>query len=325
MAEMNLSKNFYNEEGLNTGATREGFGAGLLELGKKNPQVVALTADVGGSTKVSDFAAAYPERFVQVGVAEQNLVTVASGLAAEGKIPFAAAFGAFSPGRNWEQIRTTICYNNVPVHVVATHTGLSVGEDGATHQILEDIALMRSLPNMTVVIPADYEQAYKATLAVAKHNAPTYMRLSRASFPKFTTARTPFVLGKADVYRSGKDVTLLATGTQVYEALMAAEMVRDVLSVEVINVHTIKPLDSATILRSARKTGLVVTAEDHQINAGLGGAVAELLSEQLPTRLVRVGVQDRFGESGPDVALWKKYGIDRTGIARVLKAAAKKK
>lgn len=322
---MKLHKHIYNEEKLPSGSTREGFGQGLLELGKRNTEVVALSADVTGSTKVNMFADAFPERFIQTGVAEQNMATVASGLAAEGKVVFAAAFGAFSPGRNWEQIRTTICYNDQPVNMVATHTGLSVGEDGATHQVLEDIALMRSLPNMAVVVPADYEQARTAVAAVARHTHPTYLRLGRANFPTFTTRNTPFELGKAQVLQRGTDLTLIATGTQVYEALMAAHALRDRYSVEVINVHTIKPLDAATILRSARKTGRVITVEDHQVIGGLGGAVAEVLCEKAPTPLVRLGVQDAFGESGTVEQLWKKHGIDRAGIIRAVQKMMSRK
>lgn len=295
---------------------RKGFGRGLLEAGKRNRQVVAACADLTDSTQMSLFRDAYPERFIEIGVAEQNLVTIGSGLAGVGKIPFVSSYAAFSPGRNWEQIRTTICLNDRPVKIVGSHAGVSVGPDGATHQMLEDIALMRALPNMVVIAPGDSLEAERATLAMAADSRPNYMRLAREKTPVITTAKTPFEIGKAYVYREGRDITLVATGTMTYQAMVAAEILaKDGIDAEVVHVPTIKPLDETTILKSAHKTGGVVTAEEAQIIGGLGGAVAELLSEKLPTPLKRIGMQDRFGESGQPEELLKHFGLTATHIA----------
>lgn len=289
---------------------RKGFGRGLVEAGKRDEQVVAVCADLTDSTQISLFRDAFPERFVEVGVAEQNLVTVGSGLAAMGKIPFVSSYAAFSPGRNWEQIRTTICLNDRPVKIVGAHAGLYTGKDGATHQMLEDIALMRSLPNMVVLAPGDSVEAEKMTLAMAADGRPNYIRLTREPTPVFTTADTPFAIGKAYVYTPGHDITIVATGTMTYPALVAAEkLFKDGIDAEVIHCPTIKPLDAATILTSAAKTKRVITVEEAQINGGLGGAVAELLSEELPTRLKRMGVRDRFGESGDPAELLQHHGL----------------
>lgn len=291
--------------------TRKGFGRGLVKAGEADEQVVALCADLTGSTQIEPFAKAFPERYVQVGIAEQNLVTVASGMAKMGKIPFTASYAAFSPGRNWEQIRTTICLNNQPVKIVGAHAGLYTGPDGATHQMLEDIALMRVLPNMVVVVPGDSIEAEKATLALAADSRPGYIRLARDNSPVVTTADTPFEIGKAYVYSPGLDVTIVTTGVMTPIALRAAEKLfhNDGIDVEVVHVPTIKPLDGATILTSARKTGKVVTLEEAQINGGLGGAVAELLSEHLPVPVYRMGVVDRFGQSGTPEELLNHYGL----------------
>lgn len=298
---------------------RAGFGRGLLEAGRRDENVVALCADLTGSTKMDLFAKEFPERFVQIGVAEQNLVTVASGLAAMGKIPFASSYAAFSPGRNWEQIRTTIALNDRPVKIVGSHAGVSVGPDGATHQMLEDIALMRALPNMVVVAPADAIEAEKATLALAEDSRPAYLRLAREATPVITSERTPFSLNRAQVFSPGRDVTIVATGTMTYHALLAAEMLyKEGVDAEVIHLPVIKPLDAVTILQSVQKTGAVVTAEEAQINAGLGGAVAELLSENLPTPLRRVGMRDRFGESGQPDELFKHFGLDANHIVKTI-------
>jgi transketolase len=294
---------------------RKGFGRGLLEAGKRDENVVAACADLTDSTQMSLFKAEFPDRFIEIGVAEQNLVTVASGMSALGKIPFVSSYAAFSPGRNWEQIRTTICLNDRPVKVVGSHAGVSVGPDGATHQMLEDIALMRVLPNMMVVVPGDALEAEKATLAMAADSRPSYLRLAREATPIITTADTPFELGKAYVYESGEDVTLIATGTMTYQALLAAELLyKDGISAEVVHVPTIKPLDAETILKSVRKTKCVVTVEEGQIIGGLGGAIAELLSEQYPAKLKRIGMQDRFGESGEPNELLKHFGLDAAHI-----------
>jgi transketolase len=295
---------------------KKGYGQGLLEAGKTNPNVVAASSDVTTSTGTDAFASEFPDRFVQVGVAEQNLVTVASGLAAMGKKPFVAAYGSFSPGRNWEQIRTTICINDQPVTVVGTHVGVSDSPDGATHQMLEDIALMRALPNMTVIAPIDSQEAHKATLALADYKMPAYMRIARDDTAIITTEQTPFQIGKAYVYEKGSDVSIMATGRMTYHALLAAEeLFKSGIDAEVIHVPTIKPLDGITILGSAKKTGRVVTVEEHQVNGGFGGAIAEFLSEHHPVQLLRVGVKDRFGESGTSQELFEHLGLDYKHIA----------
>jgi transketolase len=296
---------------------RKGFGRGLVIAGKKDDNVVAACADLTDSTQMNLFRDEFPERFIEIGVAEQNLVTFGAGMAAMGKIPFVSSYAAFSPGRNWEQIRTTICLNERPVKIVGSHAGISVGPDGATHQMLEDIALMRVLPHMVVIAPCDSLEAERATLAMAAdHKNPGYLRLAREKTPIVTTDKTPFEIGKAYVYREGKDITLLATGTMTYHAMVAAEVLaKDGIDAEVIHVPTIKPLDDETILKSVRKTGLAITAEEAQINAGFGGAIAELLSEHHPVPLKRIGMQDRFGESGEPSQLMEHFGLTATHIA----------
>lgn len=296
---------------------RKGFGRGLLAAGKKDDAVVAACADLTSSTAMNLFAEEFPERYIEIGVAEQNLVTVGAGLAAMGKIPFVSSYAAFSPGRNWEQIRTTIALNERPVKIVGSHAGVSVGPDGATHQMLEDIALMRVLPHMVVIAPCDSVEAEKATLAMAADKVrPTYLRLAREATPILTTDKTPFEIGKAYVYREGKDITLLGTGTMTYHVMVAAEILaRDGIDAEVIHVPTIKPLDEATILASIRKTGAAVTAEEAQVAAGFGGMIAELLAENCPVPMKRVGMQDRFGESGEPEELLKHFGLTATHIA----------
>lgn len=297
-------------------ANRAGFGRGLLKAGQQNSDIVGLCADLTDSTKMNAFADAFPERFVQVGVAEQNLVTVASGLAAVGKIPFAASYAAFSPGRNWEQIRTTICLNDQPVKIVGSHTGLYTGYDGATHQMLEDIALMRSLPNMVVIAPADSVEAEKATLALAQDKRPGYLRLVRDVTPVFTTNRTPFSLETAQVLKDGTDLTIVATGTMTYPSLAAAHQLASIgIDAEVVHVPVIKPLDGQTVLKSAKKTGRVITVEEAQIAAGFGSAIAEFLGEHHPTPIKRIGMNDRFGESGDPPSLLKAFGFTPKQIA----------
>lgn len=289
---------------------RKGFGRGLLEAGKRNENVVAACADLTDSTQMSLFKKEFPKRFVEIGVAEQNLVTVGSGMAAMGKIPFVSSYAAFSPGRNWEQIRTTICLNDQPVKIVGSHAGISVGPDGATHQMLEDIALMRVLPNMVVVAPGDSVEAEKATLALAEDRRPAYLRLAREATPIITTDKTPFAIGKAYVMTEGTDLTIVATGTMTYHAMVAAEkLFKEGIDVEVVHCPTIKPLDAVTILKSVEKTKCVITAEEAQINGGLGGAVAELLSEEFPAPLKRIGIRDRFGESGAPDELMHHFGL----------------
>jgi len=308
---------------------RNGFGDGLAEAGEKNSQVVGLCADLTESTRMEAFAKKFPERFVQIGVAEQNLASVASGMAALGKIPFISSYAMFSPGRNWEQIRTTICYNNVPVKVVGSHAGVSVGPDGGTHQAIEDIALMRVIPRMVVISPCDAIEAKKATLAIAETKDPTYLRLAREKSPIITTIDTPFEIGKAQVVfeSEGDDaVGIIATGALLYRALKVAKKLSDAgQSVIVLNVHTIKPLDEEAIISLAEKTGAIVTVEEHQIKGGLGGAVAELLAEKIPTPIEFVGVKDLFGQSGTPEELIKHYGMDEDGIEKAIQKVLSRK
>lgn len=310
-------KDLTSGEPLQSEPIRKGFGKGLVAAGEADQAVVALCADLTDSTQMSLFKEKFPERFVEVGVAEQNLVTVAAGMAAMNKMPFASSYAAFSPGRNWEQIRTTICLNERAVCVVGSHAGVSVGPDGATHQMLEDIALMRVLPHMTVIAPGDSVEAEKATLAIARLGAPSYLRLAREATPIFTTEQTPFEIGKAYVLRHGHDVTLLATGTMTYQALEAAEVLRGQgIAAEVVHVPTIKPLDQETIVGSLRKTGRGVTIEEAQIAGGFGSAIAELMSGTLPLPLLRLGIPDRFGESGTPEELLSQFELTGDAIAR---------
>ena len=295
---------------------RLGFGRGLKIAGESNENIVALCADLTESTQVHLFAEAFPERFIQVGIAEQNLVAVASGLASVGKVPFASSYAAFNPGRNWEQIKTTVALNDQPVKIIASHAGVGVGPDGATHQMLEDIALMRVMPNMVVIAPGDSIEAQKATIMISKNNKPSYLRLARPKTPVFSTLDSPFEIGVAYVLRDGSDVSLFGTGIMTYQLLVAAEiMAKSGINAEVVHVPTIKPLDSDTIIASARKTGRVVTAEEAQINGGLGGAIAEVLSEHLPTPLLRIGINDRYGESGEPAELLEFFGLTGKQIA----------
>jgi len=297
---------------------RKGFGIGLKKAGQVHDNVWALCADLTESTQMHLFAEEFPDRYVEIGVAEQNLATVGSGIAAMGKIPFISSYAAFSPGRNWEQIRTTIALNDQPVKIIGSHAGISVGPDGATHQMLEDIALMRAMPNMVVIAPADSVEAEKATLAMAKDPRPNYMRLARDAVPVFTTDKTPFSLDKAQVMSVGRDITIVATGTMTYQALVAAEkLYNDGIDAEVVHVPVIKPLDGITILHSAQKTGAVITIEEHQITGGLGGAVAEFLSENHPVPIRRMGMMDRFGESGTPDELSEEFGLTHKHIARM--------
>lgn len=306
--------------------TRAGFGEGLLAAGQKDENVMALCADLTESIKVDAFAKQFPDRFVETGVAEQNLMGIAAGLALSGKVPFAASYAAFNPGRNYDQLRVSVVYSQANVKVVGSHGGLTVGPDGATHQMLEDIAMTRVLPGLTVVVPCDYIEAKKATLAVAKHVGPVYLRLMREAVPTVTEEDTPFELGKAVVLRKGTDVTICATGIMVSRALQAAEeLAKKKISCEVLNIHTIKPLDEHAILASAKKTGCVVTAEEAQAAGGLGGAVAELLGEKLPLPLHLVGVRDSFGESGTAEELLEKFGLTSGGVTNAVHSVIKRK
>lgn len=310
MSEMHLTTKIGDKD-ITQEPIRAGFGRGLEKAGRKDRSVWALCADLTESTQMHHFAEAFPERFVEVGIAEQNLVTVSSGMTAMGCIPFCSSYAAFSPGRNWEQIRTTICLNERPVKLVGSHAGVSVGPDGATHQMLEDIALMRVLPKMIVIAPGDSVEAEKATLAMAadKEN-PTYIRLAREKTPVFTTEKTPFEIGKAYVYKKGTDISLMGTGSMTYQLMVAAKLLAEKgISAEVVHVPTVKPLDNATILASAQKTGVVVTAEEAQINAGFGSAVCELLAEHSPMPVKRIGIVDRFGESGAPDELLELFGL----------------
>lgn len=289
---------------------RKGFGRGLKKAGELNPNVVAACADLTDSTQMSLFKEAFPDRFIEVGVAEQNLVTAGAGLAAMGKIPFVSSYAAFSPGRNWEQIRTTICLNDRPVKIVGSHAGVSVGPDGATHQMLEDIALMRVLPNMVVIVPGDSLEAEKATVALAQDKRPSYLRLAREASPIISKPDSPFQIGKAYIYREGSDITIISTGLMTAQAIEAADkLAKTGISAEVVHVPTIKPLDNVVILASAKKTKHVITIEEAQIAGGLGGAVSELLGEHLPTKIKRMGMQDRFGESGKPDELLEHFGL----------------
>jgi Transketolase, C-terminal subunit len=298
---------------------RAGFGRGLKAAGEADESIVALCADLTESTQMHLFREAFPKRFIEIGIAEQNLVTVASGLARAGRIPFTSSYAAFSPGRNWEQIRTTATLNNQPVKVVGSHAGVSVGPDGATHQMLEDIALMRVLPNMVVVAPGDSVEAEKATLAIAQNGQPTYLRLAREKSPIFSTEESPFELGKAYVLREGADVSLLGTGTMSYQLLVAAKILESRgIDAEVVHVPTIKPLDHETILASAKKTGRIVTAEEAQAAGGFGSAVTEFLSEVLPMPVKRIGINDRFGESGTPNELIEYFGLSGEKLAETI-------
>lgn len=306
--------------------TRNGYGEGLVEAGKKDPNVVALCCDLAGSTRTKMFQDVFPERFVQVGVAEQNMAGLAAGMAlGASKVPFISSYAVFSPGLNWSQIRVAICYSGANVKIIGAHAGISVGPDGATHQALEDVSITRVLPRMMVVVPCDYEETKKATIAIAEYNGPVYMRFARENTPVMTTVKTPFKLGRAEVFREGKDVTIVACGPLVYEALLAAEELKNEIDCEVINSHTIKPLDTKTILASVKKTNCVVTVEEHQVTGGLGGAVAEALAEIYPVPIERVGMPDHFGESGEPNELLQKWGMDKNGIIKKIKKVYKRK
>lgn len=311
---------------LKKAATREGFGAALVEVGEKDSSVVALSSDVMGSVQMGKFAAKFPDRAFNVGVAEQNLAAVAAGLAYSGKTPFIGAFGSFSPGRNWEQIRTTICYADANVKIEGSHTGLDVGEDGATHQMLEDIALMRSLPNMLVLSPCDFEETKKAVHAAWKHRGPVYIRCTRGKVPMFTTGETPFVVGKMNLLNEGSDIAIVATGDTVYPSLLAADALeKEGVSVAVANMHTLSEIDVGALSSLAKKCGSIVTVEDHQVKGGLGSAVAEVLCEAYPCRIRRHGMNMAFGESGTGPEVMKKYGLDKGGIINVIKGEMAKK
>ena len=306
--------------------TRSGFGEGLAELGRTNPNVLALCADLTGSLKMDAFLKENPDRFFQIGIAEANMMGIAAGMTIGGKIPFTGTFANFSTGRVYDQIRQSIAYSQKNVKICASHAGLTLGEDGATHQILEDIGMMRMLPNMTVIVPADFNQTKQATIAIADHQGPVYLRFGRPVMPIFIKPDAPFIIGKADVIKEGNDVTIIACGHLVWKSIEAIKTLEERgISVELINMHTIKPLDEAAILASVAKTKCVVSAEEHMINGGLGEAISQVLSRNLPVPQEFVGVDDSFGESGAPMELMTKYGIDTQNIiTAALKVLARK-
>lgn len=306
--------------------SRNGFGEGLLHLGEHNKDVVALTGDLAESTRILEFAKKYPERFIECGVAEQNMMGVAAGLALAGKTPFVASYATFSPGRSWDQLRVSVAYSNANVKVAGHHTGLSVGPDGATHQALEDIAIVRTIPNMTVVVPCDSIEARKATISLGGTAGPAYIRFGREKTPVITTEESPFAVGKATVLKEGSDVALIGSGPILYSALQAAlELEKQGMNVLVINNHTIKPIDVETIVWAAKLTGAVVTLEEHQVMGGAGSAVAEVLAHQHPVPIEMIGMQDSFGESGEPLELLKKFGMDKEAIKNAIKKVLTRK
>lgn len=323
----NLIENIFDPK-IEKVPTRDGFGKGLVEAGRADDRIVAVCADLAESTRVEWFQKEFPNRYIEVGVAEQNLATVGSGLAVYGKIPFITSYATFSPGRNNEQIRTTIAINRVPVKIIGSHAGISVGPDGATHQALEDVGLMRMLPHMTVIVPCDVEEARKATLAIAQTPDPTYLRLGRAGSPAFTTAETPFEIGKANVLWESENpvVALIACGTLVHNALVAAKELSEAgIGSIVVDNHTIKPMDDATIVNVATRCGTIVTIEEHQVAGGMGSAVAELLARTHPVPIEFIGSHDRFGQSGTPEELMKEYGMDTEAIVEAAKKVIRRK
>ncbi len=306
--------------------TRSGFGDGLLEAGRNNPDIVALCSDLTDSVKMGGFKKEFPERFFQTGIAEANMIGIASGLAISGKIPYASSFSAFATGRVYDQIRQSVAYSDANVKICGSHAGVTLGEDGATHQILEDIGLMRMMPNMVVINPCDYNQTKQATIAIANYKGPVYLRFGRPKVPIFIPEETPFEIGKALMLNEGKDVTIIATGHLVWEAIQAAEKLEGMgIDAEVINIHTIKPLDTEAILKSVEKTGCVVSCEEHQFNGGLNDAVSQLLSRSMPRPIEYIGVEDSFGESGTPEELMVKYKLKSDNIVEAAKKAISRK
>ncbi len=306
--------------------TRNGYGEGVVELGDKNPNIVVLTADLAGSTRASDFQKKFPDRFIEVGIAEQNMMGVAAGLALVGKVPFVSSYATFSPGRNWDQLRVSGAYSKTNVKVAGAHAGISVGPDGATHQALEDIAITRVLPNMTVVVPCDYLETKKATIALGEMDGPAYFRFAREKTPVFTTDETPFTIGKAEIFKEGKDVAIIGSGPVLYNGMLAAiELEKEGISCMVINNHTIKPIDKETIINAAKTCGAVVTIEEHQIMGGCGSAVTEVLAMNYPVPIEMVGVDDHFGESGEPNELIEKYGMGKDSIKEAIKKVLTRK
>lgn len=306
--------------------TRSGFGAGLTELGKNNKNVVALCADLTGSLKMNDFKDNHPDRFFQIGIAEANMIGIAAGMTIGGKIPFTGTFANFSTSRVYDQIRQSVAYSNKNVKICASHAGLTLGEDGATHQVLEDIGMMKMLPHMTVINTCDFNQTKAATIAIAEHVGPVYLRFGRPKVPNFTDENQKFEIGKAITLEEGNDLTIIATGHLVWEAIEACKALKEInINAEVINIHTIKPLDRDAIIKSVKKTKCVVTAEEHMLNGGLGESIAQLLSRELPTPLEMVGVNDTFGESGTPRQLMEKYGLTSSDIIKASKKVVSRK
>jgi len=306
--------------------TRDGFGEGLVLAGKENPNVVALCADLADSTRVGMFQKVFPERYIEVGIAEQNMMGLAAGMALAGKIPFISTYAVFCPGRNWDQMRVSVCYNNANVKMSGAHAGVSVGPDGATHQGLEDIAITRCLPNLIVIAPGDAIETRKATLAAAKYIGPVYLRFAREKTPIFTTEETPFEIGKAISLREGKDVAIIGCGPLLYNALEAAEeLAKEGIEAMVINNHTIKPMDNNAIIEAAKTCGAIVTVEDHQIMGGMGSAVAEVLSQNYPVPMEFIGMRDRFGESGEPNELIEAFGMGKNAIKETVKKVVARK
>lgn len=305
---------------------RNGYGEGVVEAGETDKNVVVLCCDLTESTRNAKFKETFPKRFVEVGIAEQNMAGLAAGMAFSGKIPYISSYATFSPGRNWDQIRVSICYSMANVKIMGAHAGISVGPDGATHQAMEDIAITRCLPNLTVVVPCDYFETKKAAIEIARIESPVYMRFGREKIPVITTDKTPFEIGRADTYKDGDDATVIACGSLVYEALIAAEKLGgDGINVRVINCHTIKPIDEKAIIKAAKETGAIVTAEEHQVHGGLGSAVAEVVTKGFPVPMEYVALMDRFGESGEPNELMHKFGLDSTGIIKAVKKVLKRK
>ncbi|HEU0050636.1 MAG TPA: transketolase C-terminal domain-containing protein [Patescibacteria group bacterium] len=306
--------------------TRNGYGDGLLELGVKDPRVVVLTGDLSESTRVNGFQKKFPERFIECGVAEQNMMGIAAGLALSGKIPFVSSYAVFVPGRAWDQLRVSVCYSNANVKVAGAHAGISVGPDGATHQALEDLATVRVLPNLTVVAPCDYLETKKATIAIGTVKGPAYLRFSREKTPIITRAASPFRIGRHEIFEPGKDVTIAACGPLIYEAMLAARDLRKYqIHAEVINCHTLKPFDHQTLIKSVKKTGCCVTVEEHQMIGGLYGAVSETLGQHFPVPIEPVGMPDSFGESGEPRELLEKYHMTAFDIVLAAKKAIRRK
>ncbi len=305
--------------------TRDGYGEGLVIAGKRDKNVVALCGDLTESTRTQAFSEKFPERFIECGVAEQNMIGVAAGLALSGKVPFVSTYAVFCPGRNWDQLRVSVCYSKANVKLTGAHSGISVGPDGATHQALEDIAITRCLPNLTVIAPCDYIETRKATIEAARHNGPVYLRFGRNETPVITTEKTQFKIGRAETFAEGSDVTIIGCGPLVYEALVAAKRLEKTLGVGVINLHTIKPIDKKAIISAAKRTGAIVTIEEHQTSGGMGSAVAEVVAQHYPVPMKIIGMPDSFGESGQPGELLRKYGMTADDIAKAVKGVVRQK